>query len=194
MAEGHGLHVEFYIEAVKQDFLSEQEGRPIYKDTEFVKILIPGDKNYSAERVATENDKQRFALEYARFKNGLKEEEQAIGTPLKVWPSMTRSMVKEFASFNVHTVEQLASMSDTAKQAFGMGALEWSRKARAFLDVAGNSADAERYATENEALKQQIADLQKQFAELSAKVDTEKRGPGRPRKPENAVSELTEAL
>ena len=193
MAEGHGLHVEFYIEAVKQEFKSEQAGRPIYEDTEFVKILIPGDKNYCAERVATQADKDRFALEYARFKNGLKEEEQAIGTPLKHWPAMTRAMAKEFAAVNVHTVEQLASLSDTAKQAFGMGALEWSRKAQAMLDAAAGSAGAEKYAAENEALKQRIADMEKQFAELSAKVDGEKRGPGRPRK-ENAVNELTEAL
>lgn len=194
MAEGHGLHVEFYIEAVKQEFKSEQAGRPIYEDTEFVKILIPGDKNYCAERIATQADKDRFALEYARFKNGLKEEEQAIGTPLKHWPAMTRAMAKEFAAVNVHTVEQLASLSDTAKQAFGMGALEWSRKAQAMLDTAAGGALAEKYAAENEALKQQLVDMQKQFAELSAKVDGEKRGPGRPRRADNAVNELTEAL
>lgn len=194
MAEGHGLHVEFYIESVKQEFKSEEAGRAIYADTEFVKIHIPGDKNYSVEREASQSDKERFPLEYARFKNGMKEEEQAIGTPLKQWPAMTRSMAKEFASFNVHTAEQLAGMSDTAKQAFGMGANEWSRKAQAFLEVSGNSAAAEKYAVENEELKRQIAALQSQFAELSAKVDPEKRGPGRPRKAENAVHEMTEAL
>lgn len=193
MAEGHGLHVEFYIEAVKQEFKSQEAGRPIFADTEFVRIHIPGDKNYSVEREASAADKERFALEYARFKNGIKEEEQAVGTPLKHWPAMTRSMAKEFASFNVHTVEQLAIMSDTAKQAFGMGALEWSRKAQAFLDVAGNSAAAEKYAAENESLKRDLAALQAQLAEISAKVE-EKRGPGRPRKPDNAISELTEAL
>jgi hypothetical protein len=194
MAEGHGLHVEFFIEAVKQGFKSEEAGRPIYKDTEFVRIHIPGDKNYSAEREATAQDKERFALEYARFKNGLKDEEQAVGTPLKHWPAMSRSMAKEFAAVNVHTVEQLAVLSDTAKQAFGMGALEWSRKAQAMLDAAAGNAGAEKYAAENEALKQRIADMEKQFAELSARVDPEKRGPGRPRKAENTVNELTEAL
>ncbi|MET4529149.1 hypothetical protein [Bradyrhizobium sp. JR18.2] len=194
MAEGHGLHVEFYIEAVKQEFLSEEAGRPIYKDTEFVRIHIPGDKNYSVDRAASQQDKDRFALEYARFKNGMKEEEQAVGTPLKHWAAIPRSLAKEFAAVNVHTVEQLASLSDTGKQAFGIGALEWSRKAQAMLDASAGSAGAEKYAAENEALKQRIADMEKQFAELSAKVDPEKRGPGRPRKPENAVHELTEAL
>jgi hypothetical protein len=102
-------------------------------------------------------------------------------------------MAKEFAHFNIHTVEQLANISDTAKQAFGMGALEWSRKAQAFLDSAGNSAVAEKYAVENESLKRQMADMQTELARLSASVE-EKRGPGRPRKPENAIHEVTEAL
>ena len=106
---------------------------------------------------------------------------------------MSTSMAKEFAHFNIHTVEQLANISDTAKQAFGMGALEWSRKAQAFLDSAGNSAVAEKYAAENEALKRQITDMQAELARLSESVEG-KRGPGRPRKPENAVHELTEAL
>lgn len=193
MAEGHGLHVEFYIESVEQEFLSKEAGRPIFKDTEFVRIRIPGDKNYSAERIASKQDQDRFALEYARFKNGMKEEEQAVGTPIKQWPAMSSSMAKEFAHFNIHTVEQLANISDTAKQAFGMGALEWSRKAQAFLDSAGNSAVAEKYAVENETLKREMADIRAEMARLSASVE-EKRGPGRPRKPENAIHEVTEAL
>ena len=193
MAEGHGLHVEFYIESVKQEFKSEEAGRPIYEDAEFVKILIPGDKNYSVEREASRADKERFPLEYARFKNGMKEEEQAVGTPLKHWPAMTRSMAKEFASFNVHTVEQLAAMSDTSKQAFGMGAQEWSRKAQAMLDSAAGSAFAEKYAVENESLKRELADLRAEMAALSARVEPEKRGPGRPPKT-NAIKELVEPL
>jgi hypothetical protein len=184
MAEGHGLHVEFYIDSKLMGFLSEQAGRPIHQDAEFIKIMIPGDKNTVHEREATEQDRDKFPLEYARFKNGMKEEMQAVGTPLKQWPAMSRSLVKDFAHFNVHTVEQLASMSDTAMQAFGMGAREYSTKAKAFLALAENSAAAEKYAVENEELKQRIAGMEKQFAELSATV--EKRGPGRPRKEEAA--------
>jgi hypothetical protein len=191
MAEGHGLHVEFYIESVKREFKSQEAGRPIHEDVEFIKIMIPGDKNFAPEREATKQDKDRFPLEYARFKNGIKEEEQAIGTPLKAWPAMSRSMAKDFGSFNVHTVEQLAGMSDTAMQAFGMGAREWALKAKAFLDVAGNTAAAQKYAVENETLKREMAELRGELAALSATV--EKRGPGRPRR-ENAVNEMTEAL
>lgn len=194
MAEGHGLHVEFYVDSKRMGFKSDGAGRDIYEDAEFVKIMIPGDRHTIHEREATAQDRDKFPLEYARFKNGMKEEMQAVGTPIKHWPAMSRSLVKEFAHFNVHTIEQLANMSDTAMQAFGMGAREWATKAKAFLALAENSAAVQQYAVENEALKQQIAALQSQFAELSAKVDPERRGPGRPRKPENAVHELTEAL
>ena len=189
MAEGHGLHVEFYLESVKQGYLSEEAGRDIHKDVEFVRIHIPGDKNYSAEREATAQDKERFALEYARFKNGIKDQEQTVGTPLIHWPAISRSMAKDFGAVNVHTVEQLAGLSDTAMQAFGLGAREWSVKAKAFIDVAGNSASAQKYAAENEELKARIAQLEDQFAALAP----EKRGPGRPRR-DNPVHELTEAL
>jgi hypothetical protein len=193
MAEGHGLHVEFYVDSKLMGFLSEQAGRPIHQDAEFIKIMIPGDKNTIHEREATDQDRDRFPLEYARFKNGMNEEMQAVGTPLKAWPAMSRSLVKDFAHFNVHTVEQLSNMSDTAMQAFGMGAREYATKAKAFLALAADSAAGEKYAVENEELKQQIANLQSQFAELSAKVDPEKRGPGRPRTT-NAVKELVEPL
>ena len=193
MAESHGLHVEFYIDSKHMPFLSEEAGRPVHQDAEFVKIMIPGDKNTLIEREAIEQDRDKFPLEYARFKNGLKEEMQAVGTPLKAWPAMSRALVKDLAHFNVHTVEQLASMSDTAIQAFGMGGREWTSKAKAFLATAENSAAAEKYAAENEDLKRQIADLQSQFASLSARVDPEKRGPGRPRTT-NAIKELVEPL
>lgn len=193
MAEGHGLHVEFYVDSKRMGFKSDEAGRDIYEDAEFVKIMIPGDKNTIHEREATANDRDRFPLEYARFKNGMKEEAQAVGTPLKHWPAMSRSLVKEFAHFNLHTVEQLSTMSDTAMQAFGMGAREWSTKAKAFLALAQDSAVVQKFAVENEELKAQIAQLTSQFAELSSQVNGEKRGPGRP-KTTNAVKELVEPL
>lgn len=192
MAEGHGLHVEFYIDSVKMEFKSEEAGRPIHEDVEFVRIMFPGDKNSIIERQASKQDIDKFPLEYARFKNGLKEEEQASGTPLKQWPAMSRSLVKDFAAFNIHTVEQLAILSDQGKQAFGMGATEWCAKAKAYLASAGDSATAQKYAAENEALKRDMQVLRDQIAEISARTGVEpKRGPGRPKR-ENPIHEMVE--
>jgi hypothetical protein len=192
MAEGHGLHVVFSIDSVKREFLSEEAGRPIHEDVEIITIMIPGDKNYAPVREATQADRERFPLEYARFKNGMKEEEQAIGTPLKEWPAMSRSMAKDFGHFNVHTVEQLASLSDQAKQAYGMGANEWCIKAKAFLETAKDGAATARYAVENEELKASLAEMRAEMATLAARLEPEKRGPGRPKA--NRINELVEPL
>lgn len=189
----HGLHVEFYIESLLSEFKSEEAGRPIHEDMEFVRILIPGDKNTAIDRVASAEDKKRFHEEYGRFKAGEQEAAQAVGTPLSQWPAISRALAKDFAALNIHTVEQLAQLSDTGKQAFGMGANEWSVKAKAFLETASNSATAQKYASENEALKRDIELLKGQIAEISARSgQPEKRGPGRPPKAPNAVHEMVE--
>jgi hypothetical protein len=195
MAEGHGLYVEFSMEPVKRDFKSEEAGRDIYEDVEWVRITVPGLRANTIEREVNDQDKKRFALEYAAFKNGLKEQAQTPGTPVIMWPAMSRAMAKMLASFNIYSVEQCANLSDSAIQEIGMGAREWKTKAIAFLELAKDTGAAQKYAVENEDLKREMAELRGQLAELSNRLtEPEKRGPGRPRKPENAIHEITEAL
>lgn len=195
MASGHGLHVEFFTDAVKMEFRSEQEGRPIYEDRTFVKILIPGDNKTAIEREATAGDRERFHEEFARFKNNIMAAEQSVGTPLAQWAPMSRSQVKEYAHFNIHTVEQLAALSDTGKQTLGMGAQEWAAKAAAFIAKAAGSADVQKIAAENVALKARLEAMEQQFANLSAaQPGAEKRGPGRPPNPKPTASDLVERL
>lgn len=175
----HGLLVEFSLKPRKNEFESLNAGREIWEDAESVSIIIPGDKNTLIERWAEPEDKTKFALEYAAFKNNAKQAH--TGTPLSEWPPMSRSLVKEFEYLNIFTVEHLATMTDQAKQSFGPGALEWSRKAQAFLDTAKDSAAAQKYASENEKLRSEIADLRRQIKEISDEAE-KRRGPGRPRK------------
>lgn len=175
----HGLHVEFYIDSEKSEYRSEEAGRPIHIDSEFVKILIPGDNKTEIVRVASQADKDRFPVEYARFTNGAKAQEQAVGTPLAAWPAMSRSLVKDLAYLNIHTVEQLATLSDTGKQAFGMGANEWSAKAQAFIKAAEGTAHAEKLAVQTLEQQREIDALKAQIAELATRMP-EKRPPGRP--------------
>ena len=176
----HGLLVAFYHAPIKNEAKSAAEGRFIFEDREFVRIIVPGDKNSEIDRLVEPEDKTRFPDEYARFKSGARE--TIVGTPLEQWPQMTRSLVKEWEYLNVYTIEQLAGISDQAKQAFGMGANQWVQKAQAHLALAKDSAATERYAVENEELKRQIEELRGQIASISASVETQKRGPGRPPK------------
>ena len=134
----HGLSVQFYMHPLQDAAQTLAKGRPIFKETEYVRIMVPGDKASVVERPVRLGffetaDDQRFAAEYARFKQNKNQE--VTGTPLSEWPPLTRSQVKEMEYFNVRTVEQLAEMSDTHMQKF-MGLQSIRDLARRFMQHA----------------------------------------------------------
>ncbi|HWU63573.1 MAG TPA: hypothetical protein VN112_16260 [Ensifer sp.] len=178
-----GVIARFFVEAEEVKFKSEQAGRPIFEDKEKILILIPGQKSEFVGEV-TEAHKGRFPEEYSRFKQGLKDREQMVGTPLKEFPELKPYQIKELEALNVFTIEHLASLSDTAKQSLGMGAHELSRKATAYLERAENASSVTKYVAENEHLKSEVESLKEQIRELASRLegDQVKRGPGRPPK------------
>ena len=100
------LFVQFFRKPVLQPGLSEQEGRAIYKEVDYIKIMVPGDKLSVIERPVDSIDARRFADRYQKWKAG---QGNAIeGTPISSLPKMTPSKVEEYKFFGLHTVEQLA--------------------------------------------------------------------------------------
>lgn len=146
------LYVQFYSRPVLQTTLSEQEGRPIYVDMDHVRILVPGDKLSQIDRLASDEDKQRFAAHYAKYKAGSAQE--VVGTRLEAVPWMTRSKVEEYKYFNILTVEQLAQASDSVGQKF-TGFYADRDKAKKFLDMA-------------EGTDARVKELEEQVAKLLA--------------------------
>ena len=129
------LHVRFYIESVEQTAHSIGAGRRVFADTEFIEIMIPGDKQTVIKRQVFDMDKNRFHQQYSRFKQGLAD--QTIGTPLSELVFLTVSKVKEYEFFNIRTVEQLsaaAESSDVGQKMMGFNSDK--QKALAFLDMA----------------------------------------------------------
>lgn len=159
------LFVSFYTEAVEMKAESEKQGRPVYRDVPFIKVVVPGDVNNIIERKATKEDEAKFPKAWARYK--AQEADVMEGTPLEQWPQMSRSLVKEAKFFEIHTVEQLAGLSDINVSKMGMGYLELRNKAKAYLVAAAGTAGETAQAAENQRLKDMIADLQKQMSELS---------------------------
>lgn len=164
-----GLLVEFYLEGVHQVAESEKEGRPIFKDVEFVRIIPIGDNKTVLARQASVQDKQKFADEYAVFSKGVGGAFK--GTPLTQWPSMLPAQIKLLNHFNVYTVDQLAELDDQAIGRIGPGTRELHEKARAFILKAAGNADSERFASENLALKEELARQSDQIKKLSAMVE-----------------------
>lgn len=166
-----GLAVRFIMHPHPNRKKSVEEGRPIFDEVPYVDIRTPGDRTSHIFRPAAEIDKRRWPRHWDAFERGNDIEGQS-GTPLSVWPAISRAMVEELKYFNVHTVEQLAEMSDTAVQNF-MGVREWITRARAFLAQTEGSREAEKLAAELEQRDNRITDLEQRLAALLEKLETE---------------------
>ena len=157
------LYVNFYVRAVMNHFKSAEQGRPIYDEKEYCRIIIPGDKNSVFDQPATAEHRLRFEPQYARFQKG---QEQAVsGTPLEVWPQMTVGQVAELKAMHVTTVEQLAEMSDETAQKF-MGNHKLRAKAQAFLAAAAGDSQNTKMALELEKRDSEIAAMKMQMEQL----------------------------
>lgn len=157
------LYVEFENEAVKQNFESEKEGRPIFKDKVFINITFPGDKTKKVRRPITDQDKMRFARQWEMFQRTGHVE--TVGMPVEQWAPLTKSEAAEFKAMNIHTVEALAGLPDTALT--WLGARNWRDKAKVWLDNANGGASVSKLHAENESLRADIEALKVQIKEIS---------------------------
>ena len=165
------LVVKFYTKAVHQPFRSTQEGRPIYSDVDYIQIFTPGNQLNIIDTPVRGEHQARFAQQWAAYKSG-KEGGAEFGTPVNQWPFLSASQAEEFRAVKFFTVEQLANASDGQLQALGMiggmNAHVIRERAKAFLSASAGNAPTEKLAQENEELKQQMADLQRQMQALMA--------------------------
>lgn len=160
-----GIYVQFYYHTGKDDRATKAEGRPIYKDYEYIRVRVAGDNSSVIERPATVMDKRRFYKQYEQFKR--QEEQKPEGFALEEWPGISRSQVLELKFFNVHTVEQLAAVSDAHGQKF-VGFMGLRNKAIAYLAKLKEEAPAEKMREELAARDAEIAQLKSDLASLVA--------------------------
>jgi len=179
------LAVQFYKKSVKQQQASDEAGRPIFKEFDFVRIMIPGDNLTEIDTYAQESHKQRFPRQWAHYQNQVTNHEDIIGTPLDQWPQVTRSQADELRGLKFHTVESIADCSDQQLQRIGMVAgmspHNFRLKAKAFLNLASDSAEVAQREAELQALRQEndkikaetdakLAAMQEQMSALLAAV------------------------
>jgi hypothetical protein len=144
-AGDEALFVVFYMGILDNAAKTLEAGRRIVDDVEYVRIIIPGDKNTINDRPASEQDKRRFAKQYGMFKEGKKEDEQISGTRLTDWPFLTRGQCEEFKYLGIRTVEQMAQVrDDLATKIPGLQSLK--QNATVWLAKSKNAAEAAQQA------------------------------------------------
>lgn len=158
------LLVRFFIKEREDKEGSLREGRPIFKETEYVEIRIPGKRDAQACRPATPRDRQRFPQHYKMFKDRV--EAPAEGTPLSEWPQISRSMVEHLSFLHIKTVEQLSTTSDGDLSNIH-GAMSLKARAGQFL----KNADTTKLIAEKEQLEDRLKANEETLAEMQKTME-----------------------
>jgi hypothetical protein len=161
--------VGFGLLPVEDKKKSESAGHPVYVDKEFVKIVVPGDKQTVLCQPATDQHKQRFPKAYAAFKN--RESKVVEGFPIEQWPQVTRATAMTLKAIHIHTVESLAEVSDSNLGNLGQQGRDLRVKAQAFVRQAKDSAAANALAVENQSLRDQMSAMQETFSTQLAELE-----------------------
>lgn len=160
----------FYTEAVHNLRRSEEDGAPRFDDTEYVEILVPGDRKTTSVQMVNAGHKQRWPREYAAFKDG--KEPLTTGTPIRELPGITRSQAEELAYQHIHSIESLSSLSDDqAVKSVSMGGFALRDRAKRWLDTTAADVVQEKLAAENREKDTKIAALEAQMADLIKRMN-----------------------
>lgn len=165
------LYATFNTKPVFDQHSSNEKGRPIYLDRDFITIIVPGDKHSVVMRQARPVDIQRFPKQYDAFKSG--KEEQQQGTPLGLMPWISPGRVEEYKFFKIVTVEQLANASDEGGKNF-MGFQADKVKAKEYMDAANRGIGVQEMEDQLALRDNQLAELRSQMDELLAAKDAQK--------------------
>jgi hypothetical protein len=162
------LVVRFSYEARPDLTKSSEEGRTVYKDVEYVHILIPGDKTLSVFRPVQPSDKARFSMQYSKWQQN--KGESLYGTPLAGWPGLSESQRKELEYYNIKTVEQLAGVADNFASQM-MGVQQLKQMAQKYIDASKERAPTLKMLKELEERDNTIAAMQSQLDRLAALIE-----------------------
>lgn len=181
------LGVQFYTQPVEDHERTLTEGRQCFKEREFVKIMVPGDRLNIVDRPVQKtghpatDERLRFPQQWARFQA---RQTQPIhdGIPLALWPGISAALVEELKYINIYTVEQLATLADTHVERIPRGQT-YKRKAAEYVEATKDAAAINRLQAQLEerdtridALEAAIEDQSQRIEQLLAGVPQPKRG------------------
>ncbi len=141
-----------------------EAGHEVYREVEFVKIAIPGDRNSLFFQPSTVDHQRRFPNAYSAYK--ARERKPIEGMPIEEWAPISRSLALTLRAAHIDTVEALAAVHDGNIDRIGTNGRDLREKARAWLEEAKSGAAVIAAAAKEQALQDQIAALQAQIEAL----------------------------
>lgn len=162
------LAIKFYKYSEKDEAATAAEGRPIYREVDYLKIVVPGDSLSEIDRPVYESDKSRFPIQWANYLNRVNIDGKYDGTPLVEWTLISRSQAEQLRAAKFYTVEAVANASDQQIQSIGMTA---GMSPYAFRDKARNFLDSAKKAADFDQRQEEIDQLKLENARIKAETD-----------------------
>lgn len=182
---GDNCMLRIWADASKNNFHSEQEGRPIFDDVIMLEVIAPGSNGaspvFEVERIIRDTldaDKVQIIRapqyeQYVDFINRFKanaEDMSLAGTPLKEWSEISRSKAAELKAAGITSVETLAALSDNQLHRIGPDGRTWRDKAVAYLANSKDDAYATELAARLAKSEENNADKDRQLRELNDRL------------------------
>ena len=149
--EDDGLAVEFYFNKVNE--------------LDHCRIMFPGDDRTVHDQPVTENDKLRFPRHWDAYKN--QADVYAGMHRIETAPFLDAGMVRELKLRQIHTLEQLAGMSDEQiRQSRILGLVDLRRKAQRFAEDSKATEGYDDLKAENQQMREQMEAMQETLAAI----------------------------
>lgn len=155
---------------------SEVAGHEVWEDMIWVSVQQPGDMQ-PVSREYRQGDERRWPESWAAFQE--KRKPVLDGTPIAILYPSSPAMVRNLEGVGVHTIEQLASVTDSGLTNIPMG-MELRNKAKAFLEARDGadgfnkiSASLDRERERANSLEMQMKEMQQQMAILAAQRESD---------------------
>lgn len=195
-----GNIVELFYETVLNEFDTEKLGTKTYDRVLMSKFTPPGGGNQEAvhEIKRTFGNKERLIRvnklildKISHFVDEFEKSSDSFsidGTPIEDVSFIHPSMVGMLKLKNIHTVEILSDVPDSALSNLGMGARDLRDKAKYYVESQKSAAPTLALAKENQELKARLDALEKMVSVPVENTDEEPKRRGRPPKDESVVA------
>lgn len=159
----------------RDNFKSEKEGRPVFKEVIHI-VKIPADAKLRIDRPVRESDKEEYPNEWLQWERT--RQSRVLGTPIEHWPAISDTQKEEFKAAKVYTVEQFAALPDSYAGVIGMGFHALREKAKVFVSQGKDAELIGQIRAEADArvsaMEAKMAEMQAMLEELTKPKDDKK--------------------
>lgn len=147
---------------------SREQGKPVWRDQEYITIWIPGDKDNVVHRPVRYYDSLNFPTQYAAFKANKTQE--VSGTPFDAVTFLSPAQKAELNYHGVKTVEALATMADIDGQKL-MGFNDMKTRANKYIEAMTAAVPGQKLQAELGKRDEEIAFLKQMAEEQGKKIE-----------------------